>query len=447
MTFAGQRIAGGTASAGIANESRHLRAFAPALVLLAVCLLINYVDRSNLSLAAPLLKEELHVSATQLGILFSAFFWTYTALQFVSGWLVDRFAVNRVIAVGFLLWSLATSVTGIVRGFATLFLVRLVLGIGESVAIPAYSRIVARHLPEHNRGFANGVLVAAQKFGPAVGTLGAGFLIAKYGWRPVFIGIGVISLAWLPAWMKWMPRGDGLAHPVTTAPKVVDILRRRSFWGACAGQFSSTNLLYFTLLWIPLYLVHEHHLSIQVMTMTASAFYLVDATSAIASGWFADFWIRQGATPTLVRKSVMAIGHGTAAIALTGCALAGPHTYFGWLMAAGVGSGIAGSGVFAFSQTLAGPQAAGSWTGLQNGFANLAGVVGPWITGIVVDRTGHFQGAFLIVAVLLVTGGLSWVFAVGRLEQVNWDSEGRLVPVTTIGADYQDDRTPSQDLL
>jgi len=140
-------------------------------------------------------------------------------------------------------------------------------------------------------------------------------------------------------------------------------------------------------------------------------------------------------TPTHVRKSVMAIGHATAAIALTGCALAGPHRYFGWLMAAGVGSGIAGSGVFAFSQTLAGPQAAGSWTGLQNGFANLAGVVGPWITGIVVDRTGHFQGAFVIVAVLLVIGGLSWVFAVGRLEQVDWDSEHLPLPIASIRGD------------
>ena len=434
MTFAG-RIVRGPASAGITNEGSHLRTFTPALVLLALCLVINYIDRSNLSLAAPLLKEELRISATQLGILFSAFFWTYTALQFFSGWLVDRFAANRVIAGGFLLWSLATSVTGMVRGFATLFLVRLVLGIGESVAIPAYSRILARYLPEHNRGFANGVLIAAQKFGPGVGTLGAGFLIAKYGWRPVFIGIGVISLAWLPAWKKWMPRGNGLAHPATIAPRVLDILRQRSFWGACAGQFSETNLLYFTLLWIPLYLVHEHHLSIQMMTMTASAFYLIDATSAIASGWFADLWIRQGATPTLVRKSAMAIGHATAAIALTGCALAGPHSYVGWLMAAGVGSGIAGSGVFAFSQTLAGPQAAGSWTGLQNGFANLAGVVGPWITGIVVDRTGHFQGAFLIVAALLVTGGLSWVFAVGHVEKVNWDSERRPLQVTPAGSD------------
>jgi len=435
MTFAGRGIVRGPASAETANESSHLRTFAPALVLLALCLVINYIDRSNLSLAAPLLKEELHISATQLGILFSAFFLTYTALQFVSGWIVDRFDANRVIAVGFLVWSLATSMTGILRGFATLFMVRLVLGIGESVAIPAFSKILARYLPEHHRGFANGILVAAQKFGPAVGTLGAGFLIAKYGWRPVFIGIGVISLAWLPAWMKWMPRSDGLVHPVTTAPKIVDILRRRSFWGACAGQFSSTNLLYFTLLWLPLYLMHEQQLSIQRMTMTASAFYLVDATSAMTTGWLADFWIRHGMTPTLVRKSVMATGHATAAIALTGCAFAGPHTYFGWLMAAGVGSGIAGSGIFTFGQTLAGPQAAGSWTGLQNGFANLSGVVGPWITGIVVDRTGHFQGAFLIVAVLLVSGGLSWVFVVGRLEQVNWDSKHLPLRIASIRGD------------
>ena len=434
MIFAGRGTVRGPASAGRANKSSHLRAFTPALVLLAVCLVINYIDRSNLSLAAPLLKEELHISATQLGILFSAFFWAYTALQFVSGWMVDRFGANRVIAVGFLVWSLATSVTGIVRGFAILFLVRLVLGIGESVAIPAYSRILARYLPEDHRGFANGILVAAQRFGPAVGTLGAGFLIAKYGWRPVFIGTGVISLAWLPAWTMWMPRGEGLVHPVAPAPRIVDILRQRSFWGACAGQFSSTNLLYFTLLWIPLYLVHEHHLSSGMMTMTASAYYLIDATSATTTGWLADFWIRQGMTPTLVRKSVMAIGHGAAAIALTGCAFAGPHTYFAWLMAAGVGSGIAGSGVFAFSQTLAGPQAAGSWTGLQNGFANLAGVLGPWITGIVVDRTGHFQGAFLIVALLLVSGGLSWLFVVGRLELVNWKLEGGPLPVTKVGA-------------
>jgi MFS family permease len=181
----------------MADESRELKAFAPALVLLAICAVINYVDRGNLSIAAPLLKDELRISATQLGILLSAFFWTYTALQFVSGWIVDRFDMNRVIAAGFLLWSLATAATGLVRGSTMLLAMRLMLGVGESVMVPACSKILGFHLPEHHRGFANGVLQGAWSAGPAVGTLGAGLLVAKYGWRPVFIGIGLISLAWL----------------------------------------------------------------------------------------------------------------------------------------------------------------------------------------------------------------------------------------------------------
>src|SRR5215469_16787034 len=124
-----------------ADKSRSLRTFAPTLVLLAILGFINYLDRSNLSIAAPLLKDELHISASQLGILLSAFFWTYTAMQFVCGWFVDRFDVNRVIAAGFLLWSLATAATGLVRGFAMLLAMRLMLGIGESVMAPTWSKI------------------------------------------------------------------------------------------------------------------------------------------------------------------------------------------------------------------------------------------------------------------------------------------------------------------
>lgn len=174
---------------------RQLGTFAPALVLLVILALINFIDRGNLSIAAPLLKAELRISASELGILFSAFFWTYTAMQFVSGWIVDRFDVNRVVAAAFLLWSLATAATGLVRGFAMLLAMRLILGIGESVMSPAWSKIFSFHLPEHHRGFANGVVQAAARFGPAVGTLGTGFLVVRYGWRPAFIGIGLISLA------------------------------------------------------------------------------------------------------------------------------------------------------------------------------------------------------------------------------------------------------------
>src|SRR6266699_5533223 len=249
-----------------ADDSRSLGAFAPVLVLLAICVLINYVDRGNLSVAAPLLKAELRLSASQLGILFAAFFTTYTAMQFVVGWLVDQFDVNRILAAGFLLWSLATATTGLVRGFVLLLTMRLILGIGESVAVPATSKILARHLPEHHRGFASGVVNSALRCGNAVGTFGAGFLMAKYGWRPVFIGIGLVSLLWLPAWAKWMPHNGRLSSdsvemgptkidPNKPGPDFADIVGQRSFWGTTIGHFCCNYLFYFMITWLPSYLV------------------------------------------------------------------------------------------------------------------------------------------------------------------------------------------------
>ena len=417
-----------------ADDPHISRAFTPVLLLLAMCLLINYVDRGNLSIAAPLLKDELGISTSQLGILLAAFFWSYTAMQFVCGWLVDRFDVNWVLAAGYMPWSLATATTGIVRGFTFLLAMRLVLGIGESVAFPACSKILAAHLPEYRRGFANGILQSALRCGNVVGTLGAGVLMVMYGWRPVFIGIGLISLLWLPAWIRWMPRSKpALDGSVIRTAGFVDIVQQRSFWGTCLGHFSANYLLYFMVTWLPFYLVRERHLSMQNMVRTASVYYLVDAVSAITTGWLSDFWIRKGYTPTLVRKTVMAMGFATAAIAVTACA-AIPHTYLPWLMAVGIGSGMASSGVFAFTQTLAGPQAAGRWTGLQNGFANLAGAVAPALTGFAVDRTGSFAVPLAITAGVLVGGGLAWVFAVGRVEQVNWPVKSEVLAAVTGGS-------------
>jgi MFS transporter, ACS family, D-galactonate transporter len=413
---------------GMADNSRQLRAFAPALILLAICALINYVDRGNLSIAAPLLKDELHISASQLGILLSAFFWTYTALQFVTGWLVDCVDANRVIAAGFLLWSLTTAATGLARGFTMLLVMRLMLGVGESVMIPSCSKILGFYLPEHHRGFANGVLQGAWSSGPAVGTLGTGLLMAEYGWRPVFIGVGLISLVWLPAWFKWMPRGGVVLRDLAAAPGFADILRQRSFWGVCTGHFCVNYSTYFMLTWLPFYLVRDRHLSLQSMAKIASAYYAMDALSAITTGWLSDFFIHRGYTPTLVRKAAMAFGHTVAAIALASCAMATSQWYLLCLAAIGIGCGAARSGTFAFSQTLAGPRATGKWTGLQNGFANLSGVVAPAITGLLVDRTGKFLAPLAIAAAVLVAGALAWLFMVGPVEQVKWKSEQRNAP-------------------
>jgi len=163
------------------TDSQRLSVVAPALGLLSVFLLINYVDRGNLSIAAPLLKIELQLSPSRIGILFSSFFYTYTVCVFFVGWLVDRFDVNIVLAAGFLVWSLATAFTGLAHGFLLLLAFRLLLGVGESVAFPACSKILARHVAETHRGFANGLLTCGMKLGPAVGSLGGGLLMGGSG--------------------------------------------------------------------------------------------------------------------------------------------------------------------------------------------------------------------------------------------------------------------------
>jgi ACS family glucarate transporter-like MFS transporter len=156
------------------------------------------------------------------------------------------------------------------------------------------------------------------------------------------------------------------------------------------------------------------------MVNKAALYYTVDALAALATGWVADLCIRRGLAVGMVRKAGMALGWATAAIGFLGCASAGPHSYLAWLMVAAVGSGIGNSGLWAFSQTLAGPRVAGRWCGLQNGLGNLAGVIGPALTGFTVDWTGHFRVAIVITAGVCVAGALVWVFLVGEVRQVTW---------------------------
>ena len=404
-----------------ANDSRPLAKFLPALILLTVSFVINYIDRGNISVAGPLIKTEFHLDATQLGILFSAFFCTYTAMQFLMGWLVDRFDANWILAGGFLLWSVATTTTGLVSSFALLLAMRFILGIGESVALPCGSKILALHLPEHHRGFASGMVMSGLKWGNVIGTLGAGLLMADFGWRRVFIGVGLISLVWLPAWGKWMPRSaTETLMSTTSGPRFREILMQRSFWGTSAGHFATNYLFYFILTWLPTYLVLERHLSIKSMALVAGLCYGVDAVSAVSTGWLQDFAIRAGHSATFVRKAAMVIGFGMAAVGLVVAPLAGANSYIPWLLAVGFGCGMTGPGLYTFPQTLAGPEAVGKWYGWQNGLANFAGITGPALTGFVLQHTGKFLGPFAITAGICIAGALAWVFIVGRVEQVKW---------------------------
>src|SRR5215467_3454038 len=170
------------------------------LILLSISICINYIDRGTLSVAAPQLTTEMRLDPKQMGLLLSCFFWTYATAQVFAGWLVDRYNVRWVFGIGFLIWSGATLATGFTSAFMSLLFLRLLLGMGESVAYPSYSKIIAGNFPQTHRGTANALIDGASKMGPAIGTLLGGLLVAGYGWRSLFFAMGALSLSFLVPW-------------------------------------------------------------------------------------------------------------------------------------------------------------------------------------------------------------------------------------------------------
>ena len=394
------------------------------LFLLSLSILINYIDRSNLSIAAPLIKGELGLSDWQLGKLLSAFFWTYGFMQIPAGWLVDRYDVKWVFAAGFFLWSTATAVTGILHGFTALIVIRVILGLGESVAFPSYCKILGTHFTEGRRGFANAAIMAGLGLGPAIGILVGGNVVGRFGWRPFFMVLGLGALLWLIPWISWMPRRTRTAAPVgEVTVGILDILRQRSAWGTCLGQFCTNYTLYFLVTWLPSYLIRGRHLSMNQMAKVGGLVFFLASISGIVLGKLSDQWIAAGSSTTLVRKTMLGVGQTGLGLLLAAAAFA-PDGIFIWVLApAGIFLGMSGNNCWAVSQTLAGTKVAGRWAGLQNFVGNFAGAVAPMLTGYLLGRTGEFYWPVVIAAVVSRISALSWVFAVGPIEPVDWEKK------------------------
>ena len=393
------------------------------VVLLSLSVLINYVDRGTLSIAAPLLKEDLGFSASQLGVLLSSFFWTYALFQIVSGWLVDTFDVNWLLALGVLIWSVATLGTGLVHGFALLLTARLLLGIGESVAYPSVNKIIATHFHAAHRGRANGLISAGWAGGPAIGTLVGGLLVARVGWRMFFVVLGLASLVWLLPWMKWMPKGGSRqATDETTNPAgILEILRERSAWGTFLGLFCFNYIWYFLITWLPFYLVRHRNFSLRTMSVTGGTAFFVLAISVITSGWLADRGIARGKSATHVLKLFCGAGLGIAAVSFVLVFLVADHRIaMTILIFSCFALGFCAPNLWTMTQILAGSQTAGRWTGLENFCGNLAGIVAPIVAGQILDRTGSFFWTFAITGAVALVGAGSYGFLVGSVVPVRW---------------------------
>jgi MFS family permease len=392
------------------------------VALLALGMLINYVDRGSLSTAAPLIKDQLHLTNLQAGWLLSAFFWSYTPFQPIAGWLAERINPYRTLAIGAALWSFSTAAMGLAGGFTSLFVLRLLLGAGESATFPCNAKLLARDLAPQRLGTANGMIGIGLALGPAVGTFAGGMLMAVHGWRPVFVLFGLISAAWLVPWLVVTRRVGAQPALIESAPapSFLSILRRRECWGASLGHFSHNYAIYFILTWLPLYLVKARGFTLAEMSEIGAILYIINAVSVQASGLLADYWMAKGASSTRVRKSFIVAGHTGVAACMLICALGGPLLSIIALLAAGLFFGMNSATIFPIGQTLGGARGAGKWMGVQNCLGNLAGIVAPIVTGAVVDRTGQFSLAFGISAAVSLAGVVGWGIVIRRVEPLDW---------------------------
>lgn len=403
----------------------------PVLIVLGLAVLLNYVDRGTLATAAPLLQDQLSLSSAQIGVLLSAFFWAYAPSQILAGWLVHRYDVRLVLAGGILLWSLATAASGLAGGFASLLVFRLLLGLGESVTFPGWNLILCRHTNERGRGRANGLVTSGQGFGPMLGTLFGGLAMASFGWRAMFVGVGLMTLLWLWPWYA-VSRGALVEQPHEEGPPSVPyrtILRQRAFWGAALGQFFANYSFYFVMTWLPSFLVKAGGYTVPQMAKIGAGIFGIYGVTTVISGAASDHWLRRGASVTLVRKTFMLASAFGVGLTIAASAWVAPRSAVWLIAAAGIFFGVGTPMIFAIGATLAGPRAAGRWGGAQNLAGQVAGILAPLVTGIMVDRTGSFSGALVVAAASAVGTMVAYGVILGRIAEVQWPEEGVLIPV------------------
>ena len=390
------------------------------MLLLGAAVFLNYVDRGAVGIAAPLMTAELDLSPEEFGIVVSAFFWVYAPLQLLVGWLVDRFSVYRLMAAGVLLWALGTLLMGFAGGFLSLLLLRIVLGAGETIALPGGSKIIAERVPAEHRGMANAAMALGIALGPAVGTLAGGLILAVYGWRAIFVVFGIVTLAWLLPWLLSTGRLQNRTAAAASVP-LRNLVRRWPLWSMSIAHAASNYVFYFILSWLPLYLTKSRGLAITEMTLLATLGYAAQAVAALSFGAVSDWWTRGGRPEASVRRTMMIAGQLLAGAAVLGLAYAQTRAEIAILLVlAGIATGALSLNIYAVAQMFAGPRAAGTWVGFQNALGNTSGIFGPIITGILVQSAGY-NIAFVVTAAVSAAGALWWVVGVPRIEQLKLD--------------------------
>jgi MFS family permease len=396
---------------------------APRIVLALLCLiyLIFFVNRVNISTAAPFMKADLKLSNTELGLVFSAFAIPYAFFQLIGGWVGDKFGPRLTLSVCCALVGISTILTGASQGFVSLFVLRLALGFGEGAAFPTATRAISSWTPAGSWGFAQGITHSSARLGNALTPPLMAALLSFISWRGSFVALGLLSLVWLFVW-AWYFRNDPADHPAITGAELASLpaaatgKRKAIPWGPLARRILPVTIvdfcygwtLWLFLSWIPSFFFENYHLNLQSSAMFSGGVLFAGVIGDTVGGLASDRLLRRTGSRLVARRAVIVTGFLGAFVFLL------PVVLIHDLTVAAIGLSLA----FFFAELIVAPiwaipmdiapAYAGSASGMMNFGFGVAGLVSPSTFGYLVDRTGSwvipFSGS---IALLLVGAGLA----------------------------------------
>ncbi|MFZ6692606.1 MFS transporter [Undibacterium sp. SXout20W] len=408
--------------------------------LLGVGVLINYIDRIGLSVAAPQIQDLFKLTGFEMGLLFSAFAWSYAVLQIPVGMVIDRFGPTKVGRWGAFLWGVASTITAFSSGFAGIFFARVLLGIAEAPAFPVSAKATGYWFPRSERGLATAIFDAAAKFSNVIGVPLVAVTVVSFGWRWGFGLTAALSFIYFFAFLtfyrdptadkkltaielNYIQQGGAAAEGKAESGAVnmlAYLLKQRKVWGLTIGFAAYGYSFYLFLTWLPGYLVQTMHMSILKSAGYAAIPWVVATiTDLFVGGWLIDHLIARGHNESKVRKSVLVTGmlFGLAVFGAT--QTVDPVWAIFWISIALGGLASAAPVGWSLPSLIAPKGGAGTIGGIMNFVNNLMGAAAPIVTGYIVGATNSFINAFFVAGVILAIGIVSFVFVMGKIEAIS----------------------------
>jgi MFS transporter, ACS family, D-galactonate transporter len=397
------------------------------LALISVGTMINYLDRTALGVAAPRMAPDLHLSPAVMGIVFSAFSWSYAAAQIPGGWVLDRIGTRLTYALAVSIWSLFTLGQAFARGLISLLACLFGLGISEAPCFPTNSRVVAVWFPLQERAQATAVYTVGEYLGLACFGPLLFWISRHFGWRSLFIAVGVAGIIFASVWWALYREPKSASN----GPKLVEtkkinwvhvrqLLRKRQVWGASIGQFGGNSTLVFFLTWFPTYLAKQRHMDWMHAGFSSMVPFICAAFGVLLAGWGSDTLLKRTGSRNLARKFPMIFGLFGASTIILANFVATDAAVIAILSFAFFCQGMTGLGWTVISD-VAPKELIGLTGGIFNFATGLGGVLTPIVVGGIIGATGSFYYALAYIGATALAGAFSYVFVLGDVERIVLD--------------------------